>query len=61
VIKFRTTKLNYTMFVFLRTIFYCYLTDVRVTLVHNEAASSIPRVRAWKATVHEVCAIEVGT
>jgi hypothetical protein len=49
------------MFVFLRTIFLHYLTDVRVTLGHNEAASSIPSEHAWKATVYEVCAVEVGT
>jgi hypothetical protein len=49
------------MFVFLRTIFLRYLTDVSVTLVHNEGASSIPREHAWKATVYEVRAVEVGS
>ena len=49
------------MFVFLRTIFHHYLTDVRVTLVHNEGASSIPSVGTWKAKVYEVRAVEAGS
>jgi len=61
VVKFRTTKLNYTNVCVLRSIFLHYLTDFRVTLGHNEAASSIPREHAWKATVYKVCAVEAGT
>jgi hypothetical protein len=49
------------MFVFLRTILLHYLTDVSVALVHNKAASSIPSEHTWKATVYEVCAVEVGS
>jgi len=49
------------MFVFLRTIFHRYLTDVRVTLGHKEVASSIPSVHAWKATVYKICAVEAGS
>ena len=49
------------MFVFLRTIFNRYLTDIRVTLVHNEGASSIPSEGTWKASVYEVRAVEAGS
>jgi hypothetical protein len=49
------------MLMFLRAIFLPYLTDARVTFGHTNVAASITRKHPWKASVHKVCAVEVGS